>query len=248
MSREACRTCRTAGDRQWRVEARAQRTRAAANSSYSSTGGGAHKSCPVCGTPYLCAGGGYRPPSGSTAVTQTTAAPSSSDAARSTSALIAQSWSPAGSSRTCRTSQRSRLLGDRDQLRAAGVGAGADLGRARRSTARAPRARRSASQPASASSSPSRSHRRSAASSTRRNSALRTSTRNARTLRVTPLGYLGPGAAGAALDRRPRPRRAPPTRRAGYESTWRTSSPSHSMMSASSSVLASSGTVWRSAR
>ena len=50
------------------------------------------------------------PPSGSTAVTHTTAAPASSDAARSTSALIPQSWSPAGSSRICRTRQRLRLL------------------------------------------------------------------------------------------------------------------------------------------
>ena len=46
-----------------------------------------------------------------TSVIVTAAAPSSSDAARSTSALMPQSWSPAGSSKICRTAQRVRLLG-----------------------------------------------------------------------------------------------------------------------------------------
>ena len=46
--------------------------------------------------------------------TRTTATPSSADAARSTSARMPQSWSPAGSSMICRTFQTSGLLLDQD--------------------------------------------------------------------------------------------------------------------------------------
>jgi inner membrane transporter RhtA len=44
--------------------------------------------------------GARRPQSGPTAVTSTTAAPASSEAARSTVAVMPQSWSPSGSSNT----------------------------------------------------------------------------------------------------------------------------------------------------
>ena len=119
------------------------------------------------------------------------------------------------------------------QRRAAGVRAGADLVVLVEVRRRAPRPSASASQPASASSSPSSSQRRSAASSTRRNSALRTSTRNARALR---------GDRRRPVVQRPRrPPRRPGLRSCSHsssrlESTWRTSSPSHSMRSVSSSV------------
>src|SRR5205085_391316 len=72
---------------------------------------------------------------------------------------------------------------------------------------------------------------------------LRTNTRNARPLAVTA------GGTGSASSRRGSSvgLRSFSHSSIRLESTWRTSSPSHSMMSCSSSVFASSGTVFRNA-
>ena len=70
---------------------------------------------------------GSGPADGADVENRTAAEPVSLEAARSTSALMPQSWLPAGSSKICRTFQTAGLLGDDQQRRAAGVRAGADV-------------------------------------------------------------------------------------------------------------------------
>ena len=151
-----------------------------------------------------------------------------------------QSWSPAGSSKICRTSQRVRL--------------------ARRSAA-APGPRASAPVPSSSCSSKygsSASAQRvgvpaglAVQLAERRRSGAARPARPGGTARCGPApgtpAALAVTAGGVVVDRRrPRPTAAPGWRSCSHsssrlESTWRTSSPSHSMRSSSSSVCASLG-------
>ena len=138
------------------------------------------------------------------------------------------------------------VLLDQEHLRPAGVRAGVDgvvlveVRLQRLAPVLAPML-----DPFSASSSPSCSQRRSAASSTRRNIALRTSTVKARSLAV-----IAPGAGGSTSGAASRAVGSLSCSHSSsrLESVWRTTAPSHSMMSSSSSVRTLSGTVWRSAR
>ena len=144
-----------------------------------------------------------------------------------------------------------RLLGDRDQLRAAGVGAGADRGecrRARRSRAPAP-SRQALGVPAGlavelAEEVP--------APQRRQLDPAEQRVAHQHPERADVAGDAAPGTSssggGADVPAGPAPAARASHSSSRLESTWRTSSPSHSSTSASSSVLASSGTVWRSAR
>ena len=102
---------------------------------------------------------------------------------------------------------------------------------------------RSAVHPDPVSSVPSSSQRRRAHSSTRRNNALRTIAVNARWLAVSGLGGTGTADVGSG----PSPAVICSHSSSRLESTWRTSSPSHSTISVSSSVRAAAGTPERSA-
>jgi hypothetical protein len=80
--------------------------------------------------------------------------------------------------------------------------------------------------------------------------ALPTITRNARSLAVIERGGSGGWPVAAAASARATAWGSVSASHSSsrLESIWRTVSPSHSMMSSSSSVRMRSGTVWRSAR
>ena len=165
--------------------------------------------------------------------------------------VMPQSWSPAGSSRIWRTVHTRPASGSSAvslMISIAGPRALAPVW-IRECSAKygsSASCQSFADQPDSASSSPRSHHCRRAASSTRRNSALRTSTRKARRLWVTG-GVWSSRAEAISLGCAVSGLRSRSHSSSRLESTWRTSSPSQAIRSATSSVRASSGTVCRSA-